>query len=138
MHREVHAVQTRVLGAEHADTLTTAGNLALSLFHQGKYAEAEQMQREVLAAQTRVLGPEHDDTLTTADDLARTLAEQGKHVEEVGGAAETAGGTEVGKRETQAAVEEGGENEEHAVRKREREGTRGLRTLDDAGSKRKK
>ena len=137
MHREVHAVQTRVLGAEHADTLTTAGNLAISLNQQGKHAEAEQMQREVLAAQTRVLGPEHDDTLTTADDLARTLAEQGKHVEEVGGAAETAGGAER-KRETQAAVEEGGENEEHAVRKREREGTRGLRTLDDAGSKRKK
>ena len=76
--------------------------------------------------------------MTTADDLTRTLAVQGRHVEEVGGAAETAGGAEVGKSETQAAVEEGGESEEHAERKREREGTQGSSTLADAGSKRKK
>ena len=56
MEREVLAVEKRVLGAGHPDTLTTAGNLASSLSGQGKYAEAEEMEREVLAVEKRVLG----------------------------------------------------------------------------------
>ena len=36
-------------GPEHCGTLVTAGNLALSLYDQGMYAEAEQMQREARA-----------------------------------------------------------------------------------------
>ena len=46
MQREVHAVEKRVLGAEHPDTLISAINLTHSLSDQGKYAEATQMQRE--------------------------------------------------------------------------------------------
>ena len=95
MGREVLAVETRVLGPEHPDTLLTARNLALSLTQQGKHAEAEQM------------------------------GGQGQHLEGCGGAAETVGGTEVGTREMETAVEEGAESEEHAVRKRMREGTQG-------------
>jgi hypothetical protein len=57
MQREVLAVDQRVLGAEHPDTLSTAGNLAQSLSRQGKYDEAVAMQREVLAVKQRVLGP---------------------------------------------------------------------------------
>ena len=34
MEREVLAVRKRVLGADHPDTLSTAGNLALSLSGQ--------------------------------------------------------------------------------------------------------
>jgi hypothetical protein len=34
MQREVLAVEQRVLGADHPDTLSTAGNLALSLSGQ--------------------------------------------------------------------------------------------------------
>ena len=41
MQREVLAVQKRVLGDEHPDTLDTAGNLAVSCCEQGKHAEAE-------------------------------------------------------------------------------------------------
>ena len=104
MARKVLAVETRVLGPEHPDTLLTARNLALSLTQQGKHAEAEQM------------------------------GGQGQHLEGCGGAAETVGGT----REMETAVEEGAESEEHAVRKRMREGTQGSRTFADAGSKRKK
>jgi hypothetical protein len=40
MHREVLEVKRRVLGPEHPSTLMTAGNLANSLQHQGKHAEA--------------------------------------------------------------------------------------------------
>jgi hypothetical protein len=35
MQREVLAVQQRVLGADHPDTLMTAGNLAASLSDRG-------------------------------------------------------------------------------------------------------
>jgi len=66
MEREVLAVKTRVLGAEHLGMLATAGNLAASLSRQGKHAQAEKMQREVLAVRTRVLEADHPDTLTAA------------------------------------------------------------------------
>jgi hypothetical protein len=46
---ELLAVQKRVLGAEHPDRLSTAGDLAQSLWHQEKYDEAEKIsEREVL------------------------------------------------------------------------------------------
>jgi hypothetical protein len=54
--REVLAVTTRVLGADHPHTLTTAGNLARSLWLQGKYDESEKMEREVLEVRKRVQG----------------------------------------------------------------------------------
>ena len=53
------AAQERELGADLPDTLLTAGNLAMSISYQGKYAEGEKMQREVLAAQERKLGAKH-------------------------------------------------------------------------------
>ena len=70
MQLEVLAALQRKLGADHPDTLATAGNLALILLDQGKYAEAEKMQREVLAAQERHLGADHPYTLATAGNLA--------------------------------------------------------------------
>ena len=84
--------------------------------------------------QTRVLGAEHHDTLKTADILARFLSEQGGHAEGLDRAATKArGGEEVKEGGFQAAVGEA-ESEQHAVRKRVREGTQG----SDAGCKRKK
>ena len=57
-------------------------------------------------------------------------------MEGLGGEVEAQGEAEVGEGETEAAVEEGAESEEHAVRERVGEGTQGSRTF--AGSKRKK
>jgi tetratricopeptide (TPR) repeat protein len=70
-----------VLGAEHPNTLATAGNLALSLSGQGKYADAERIEREVLRVRRRVLGTEHPNTLVTAGNLALSLTNQGKYKE---------------------------------------------------------
>ena len=124
---------------EEDERLVAASILAASLDAQGKHAEAEQMGREVSAVQTRVLGAEHHDTRKTADILARFLSEQGGHAEGLAGAATKArGGAEMGKGGNGAAVGEAAESEEHAVRKRVREGTQGSRTFADAGSKRKK
>ena len=71
----------RVLGPEHPGTLTVAANLAVSLSHQGKHVEAEQINREVHAIQSRLLGPEHPGTLNTAANLACTLFHQHKFPE---------------------------------------------------------
>jgi hypothetical protein len=81
MNRKLLAVQQRVVGPDHADTLGTTMNLATALATQGKYVKAETMYREVLAVRRRVLGSEHPDTLSTARNLASTLAKQGKHAE---------------------------------------------------------
>ena len=58
-----------MLGEEHPSTLTSAGNLAHSLCHQGKYADAEGMLQATLAARRRVLGSTHPETLATARGL---------------------------------------------------------------------
>jgi hypothetical protein len=79
VQRELHALRTRLLGAEHADTLMGASQLTSTLSNLGKHAEAEQIIREVLAAERRVLGAEHPDTLTSESNLAVSLLHQGKH-----------------------------------------------------------
>ena len=53
MREEVLAVQKRVLGEEHPDTLSTASYLANIYAARGKYAEAEATQAGVLAASKR-------------------------------------------------------------------------------------
>jgi hypothetical protein len=40
MFRWLHDVMMRVHGAEYPNTLLVAGNLAVSLLNQGKYADA--------------------------------------------------------------------------------------------------
>jgi hypothetical protein len=81
LHREVLAVERRVLGPEHSHTLATANNLASALAEQGENAEAVTMQREALVVRRRFMGPEHSHTLKAASNLARTLAQEDKHDE---------------------------------------------------------
>ena len=59
----------------------SASNLASSLHHQGKHADAERIQREVLQVQKRVLGAEHPSTLASASNLASSLSKQDKFAE---------------------------------------------------------
>jgi hypothetical protein len=89
--RNVLAVQRRMLGAEHEETLGVASNLASTLSRHGeyglarslsgqdKYAEAQGIQRETLWLCKRVLGAEHPSTLKAANNLATTLSRQGRH-----------------------------------------------------------
>jgi tetratricopeptide (TPR) repeat protein len=77
----VLAARTRLLGAEHPDTLRTAHDLADTLYAQGDYAGARARYEAVLAARTRLLGAEHPDTLHAAHDLAGTLYAQGDYAE---------------------------------------------------------
>ena len=48
-------------------------NLAKSLRHQGKYAEAEAIHRQTLRLRETVLGKDHPDTLMSMSNLAESL-----------------------------------------------------------------
>ena len=63
MFTDALAVQRRLVGPDHPDTLTMTMNFGLVLKSQGKHTEAETIYREVLTVQRRVLGPEHPSTL---------------------------------------------------------------------------
>merc|ERR1712217_541687 len=76
--RENLRLQQRVLGAAHPETLTTAGNLASTVFQQGCNAEAAQLLLETLDIRKRVLGENHPTTATNAKQLAIVLAEMSK------------------------------------------------------------
>lgn len=72
--REVHGLQKRAPGAENPSTLTTAQNLAASLFGQGKHEEAAELFQAVFAARQCVFGAAHPHTLATAHDLKTVRA----------------------------------------------------------------
>ncbi|MFJ3103793.1 FxSxx-COOH system tetratricopeptide repeat protein [Streptomyces sp. NPDC086835] len=77
-------VETRMLGPEHPDTLTSRNNLGNALFGMGEPAEAIRLLRQTLEDRTRILGPVHPDTLTSRNDLACALDGTGEHAEAVG------------------------------------------------------
>ena len=70
MQRKLLEIQTRMLGADHADTLLTISLVGVCLSGQGKYAEAAVLQQEVLAKQRATLGPQHAEIQATMSLLA--------------------------------------------------------------------
>ena len=72
------ADQLRVLGADHPDTLSTRGNLALRLGEAGRVDDAVAAFEVLLADRLRVLGADHPDTLSTRNNLADLLGEVGR------------------------------------------------------------
>jgi hypothetical protein len=77
------AWRSRVAGqaAESDERLEAEYNLARSLLHQGKAAEAEPMLRRLHEVLMRVHGAEDPNTLTAANNLAESLSYQGKYVD---------------------------------------------------------
>jgi len=73
LFEETLAIENRVLGPEHPDTLATMHNLALVIGDLGRLEDACKLFEETLAVQKRVLGPEHPDTLLTMSNLALAL-----------------------------------------------------------------
>ncbi|KAJ7244001.1 hypothetical protein C8J57DRAFT_1725803 [Mycena rebaudengoi] len=69
------------LGAEHPDTLTIIGQLAVAYRDLGKFSEAETLQVAVLEKRKQTSGSEHPDTLTTMGNLASTYRGLGKFSE---------------------------------------------------------
>jgi tetratricopeptide (TPR) repeat protein/predicted Ser/Thr protein kinase len=75
------AIQRRVLGPNHPQTLRSMDDLVLNLNREGHYAEAEKLQRETLDLRLRDLGLQQPDTLKSMSSLAITLALEGRYAE---------------------------------------------------------
>jgi tetratricopeptide (TPR) repeat protein len=73
------AIREISLGAEHADTATSLGHLALLYFTQSKYAQAEPFYLRALAIYEKVSGLEHTNTATILNNLALLYFTQGKY-----------------------------------------------------------
>jgi tetratricopeptide (TPR) repeat protein len=65
--------QTRVLGADHPDTLASRNNLANALDGMGEYARAAELHQQTLDDRIRILGTDHPDTLSSRNNLALAL-----------------------------------------------------------------
>ncbi|WP_086662402.1 tetratricopeptide repeat protein [Lentzea kentuckyensis] len=75
---ELREAQTRVLGAEHPDTMETGRDLARTQLTLGELDSARRVLDELLPIHVRVLGPDHEHTLTTRMRCATVLAERGR------------------------------------------------------------
>jgi hypothetical protein len=73
MQEDVLARRRRILGEDHPDTITAAGNLAATLWALGDYPGACTIEEDVLARRRRIQGEDHPDTITAAASLAATL-----------------------------------------------------------------
>ncbi len=58
-----------VLGEEYPDTLMSMGNLASTIWNQGQWKEAEELEVKVMETRKKVLGEEHPYTLLSIDVL---------------------------------------------------------------------
>ncbi|HEV3447802.1 MAG TPA: tetratricopeptide repeat-containing protein kinase family protein, partial [Gemmataceae bacterium] len=73
------AIHTEQLGADDAETLRTANNLAMSYRDLGNLPEAQSLLEQTLTARTTKLGPGHVDTIQSMQNLATVYAEGGRY-----------------------------------------------------------
>ena len=73
LYSEVLSMQSRILGPDHPETLSTKANLAATMSRQGNYEEAKRLEIEVLRTMQRVLGPTHPHTAFAKENLEYTL-----------------------------------------------------------------
>ena len=75
-------LQEKVLGPEHADTLTKPMIRWSTLKRNAKTPTPEaEISKWALKLQEKVLGPEHPDTLTSPNNLANALQLPSQHAE---------------------------------------------------------
>jgi len=72
--------RSRVLGAEHPDTLRSMGNLALTYWNQGRWTEAEKLEVHVMEARSSPWCRTSRHTESMAN-LASTYCYQGRWTE---------------------------------------------------------
>lgn len=76
--RDITAVSERVLGPDHPDTVTAAGQLANAYIADGQAPEAVRWLEWVLEFRSRTLGQVHVDTITARCDLGQALVAAGQ------------------------------------------------------------
>jgi hypothetical protein len=71
-------VRKRLLGSEHADTLSSITMAGHATILAGRWKEAEELDVQVMEVRKRVLGEEHPNTLASIANLASTYRNQGR------------------------------------------------------------
>jgi tetratricopeptide (TPR) repeat protein len=73
VYERAYDVRREKFGDDHPDTLTSASNLAGSLWWLGEYQRARALDEDTLTRRRRILGEDHPDTLFSASELAQDL-----------------------------------------------------------------
>jgi tetratricopeptide (TPR) repeat protein len=73
-----YALQGAHIAQDNDRSLSLTEKYARSLYHDGRYNEAEKPHQELFEARLRVLGEEHPSTLTSMANLASTYWNQGR------------------------------------------------------------
>jgi hypothetical protein len=81
MREDVLALNRKVNGPDHPDTLGAMGHLATSYHDSGRRDEALKMREEVLTLSRKVNGAEHPDTLRAMGHLATSYHDCGRRDE---------------------------------------------------------
>jgi tetratricopeptide (TPR) repeat protein len=71
--REALEIRRRMLGEDHPQTVSDAGNLAAVIMDMDKLAEAEPLAREALTKSRVIFGDEHASTLKNMNTLGQVL-----------------------------------------------------------------
>lgn len=77
----VMEARMKILGRGNLNTLHVMRNLALTYWHQERWAEAEKLQLTVLDRRTGLLGSGNRNTVDATSDLAQTYCSQGRREE---------------------------------------------------------
>jgi tetratricopeptide (TPR) repeat protein len=75
--RRILKEQERILGPEHAGTLSTLYKMGNLLHYKGDYASARLFYHRTIAGMETALGPEHPETLNCLNDLGALLFQLG-------------------------------------------------------------
>jgi hypothetical protein len=73
-----HALSHSLGDDDDEERLDLASKCARTLYSDGRYKEAEDLELQVMQMRKRVLGDEHPDTLTSINNLASTYSKQGR------------------------------------------------------------
>ncbi len=66
------ALQQYKLGFEHADSLRTMVELAITFVRNGKYDLAQQLNKQIIEIQKAKLGPEHPETISSMNNFGNS------------------------------------------------------------------
>jgi serine/threonine protein kinase len=72
---------TRHLGPDHADTLRSMNNLAITYRVLGRHADAIKLHEETLALRKAKFGPDHPDTVGSMNNLANSYDDLGRYTD---------------------------------------------------------
>ncbi|KAG2441974.1 hypothetical protein HYH02_009768 [Chlamydomonas schloesseri] len=79
LYRQALELRSRVLGAEHPDTIQSITHLANCIKERGQCGEAEPLYQQALELRRRVLGEGHPETIRSINNLASCLYDLGQH-----------------------------------------------------------